>query len=67
MRLPLRLVFVAGAGLLAVGMYKVLRSRRPDRDEAMESGDPIDDTLAESFPASDPPSWTPSAATVRTH
>ena len=67
----------AGAAVAAFAWYRprMGRSTPPDTDSARDdapSEDRIDETLAESFPASDPPPWpagrnhSPDTATERT-
>ena len=60
MRIPSGLIYAIGAGALAFGVVRLIRSSR--LDDAAPSEDALDDTLAESFQASDPPSWTPTSA-----
>lgn len=55
--LPLLVITVAAVG------FEVYRRLRDDLDALGDEDEmPIDDTLDQSFPASDPPSWSSAAA-----
>jgi hypothetical protein len=56
-----RLVLLVVAGAAARAFVAWLRSD-PSRESVQ-----IDDTLNDSFPASDPPSWTPTTGVAITH
>lgn len=47
---------------VAIVLELYLRRRVLDREAADEDDAPVDDTLDQSFPASDPPSWSSAAA-----
>lgn len=59
------LSILAATAAFGLAVAVVLAATRPPRRHAhpMQDGD-IDDTLDQSFPASDPPSWTASNATA---
>ena len=61
MQLLLKILGTAGAAATAFVVVRKVMAQR----QQLASETAIDDTLAESFPASDPPSWTPSLATPR--
>lgn len=56
MRTSMRLMCGAALGIVAFGIFKLVAST-PRRSEAQ-----IDEQLDDSFPASDPPSWTSTSA-----
>lgn len=53
---------IAAAALIAGGsvfsVLRWLRAHRDEREEPDERRDLVDEAIEESFPASDPPSWT---------
>jgi gas vesicle protein len=60
-----KLLGMAAAGALGFGLAAAWAGRRSDAGRFSDVDDhALDDTLDDSFPASDPPSWTPTVATA---
>ena len=53
---------ISAAGAAGIWLWKREKARIQDFQSKQKNQDRIDDTLDDSFPASDPPSWSPTTA-----